>query len=104
MHHGGAGTTAAGLRAGVPASILWMARCSGDVGSRGRTGGELVGCSRRFSDRHREDRWPRTCVTILSPQHVARARELATAMTKPSESVAAAADHVEDFARLRRVG
>ena len=25
VHHGGAGTTAAGLRAGVPTLILWMA-------------------------------------------------------------------------------
>jgi UDP:flavonoid glycosyltransferase YjiC (YdhE family) len=39
---------------------------------------------------------------ILAPQYVARAREIATRMTKPAESVAAAADLVEDFARQRR--
>ncbi|HTX93545.1 MAG TPA: hypothetical protein VME67_01135, partial [Mycobacterium sp.] len=33
-----------------------------------------------------------------------RAREIATRMTKPAESVAATADLVEDFACLRRAG
>ena len=33
-----------------------------------------------------------------------RAREIATRMTKPAESVAAAADLLEDLAHLRRVG
>jgi UDP:flavonoid glycosyltransferase YjiC (YdhE family) len=42
--------------------------------------------------------------TILAPQYVARAGEIATRMTKPAESVARAADFVENFARLRRVG
>ena len=42
--------------------------------------------------------------TILAPQYVARAREIATRMTKPAESVATAADLLENFARLRRVG
>ena len=42
--------------------------------------------------------------TILAPQYVARAREIATRMTKPAESVAAAADLLENFARLKRVG
>jgi UDP:flavonoid glycosyltransferase YjiC (YdhE family) len=35
---------------------------------------------------------------ILAPQYVARAREVASQMTKPAESVAAAADLLEDFA------
>jgi hypothetical protein len=38
------------------------------------------------------------------PQYLARARAIATRMTEPAESVAAAADRVEDFARLKRVG
>ena len=41
---------------------------------------------------------------ILAPQYVIRAREIAIRMTKPAASVAAAADLVENFARLRRVG
>jgi UDP:flavonoid glycosyltransferase YjiC (YdhE family) len=42
--------------------------------------------------------------TILAAQYAARAREIATQMTKPADSVAAAADFAEDFARARRVG
>ena len=42
--------------------------------------------------------------TILSPDYVNRARELATRLTKPAESVTAAADLMENFARTRRVG
>ena len=42
--------------------------------------------------------------TILAPQYVARAREIAARITSPVASVAAAADRVEDFARLKRVG
>ena len=42
--------------------------------------------------------------TILVPHHIARAREIANRMTKPAESVMAAADLVENFARQGRVG
>jgi UDP:flavonoid glycosyltransferase YjiC (YdhE family) len=38
--------------------------------------------------------------SILAPEHVARAREVATHMTTPAESVAGAADLLEDAARL----
>ena len=37
VHHGGAGTTAAGLRAGVPTLILWTLARSADLGSSGQT-------------------------------------------------------------------
>jgi UDP:flavonoid glycosyltransferase YjiC (YdhE family) len=39
--------------------------------------------------------------TVLAPQYVTRAREVAARMTKPADSVAAAADLLEDFARQR---
>jgi UDP:flavonoid glycosyltransferase YjiC (YdhE family) len=42
--------------------------------------------------------------TILTPPYVARAREFAARMSKPAESVSAAADQLENFAHLRRVG
>jgi UDP:flavonoid glycosyltransferase YjiC (YdhE family) len=42
--------------------------------------------------------------TILAPHYVTRAREIATRMAKPADSVAATADLLGDFARLRRVG
>jgi vancomycin aglycone glucosyltransferase len=41
---------------------------------------------------------------ILAPQYVTRAREVATQMTKATESVARAADLLEDTARLGRFG
>jgi UDP:flavonoid glycosyltransferase YjiC (YdhE family) len=101
VHHGGAGTTAAGLRSGVPTLVLWMADVQGIWGAAVKR--LKVGTARRFStttekslvaDLHR----------ILAPKCVARARELATRMTAPAESVATAADLAEDFARVRGGG
>ncbi|OMC12895.1 glycosyltransferase [Mycobacterium sp. SP-6446] len=101
VHHGGAGTTAAGLRAGVPTLILWML---GDQPLFGRVVKRLkVGAARRFSSTTR-DSLVADLRTILAPERIARAREVAAQMTKPAESVAAAADLLEDFARYRRVG
>jgi UDP:flavonoid glycosyltransferase YjiC (YdhE family) len=101
VHHGGAGTTAAGLRAGVPTLILWML---GDQPLSGAVVKRLkAGTARRFSSTTRES-LVADLRTILAPHYVARAREIATRMTKPADSVAAAADLLEDLARLRRVG
>ncbi len=62
-----------------------------------------VGTMRRFSSTTRD-----SLVTdlrqILAPPYVARAREVAAHMTKSAESVTAAADLVEEHARLQRVG
>ncbi len=101
VHHGGAGTVAAGLRAGVPTLILWTAPDRQMWGARIKR--LKVGTTRRFSSTS-EKSLVADLRTILAPQYVSRARELATQMTRPAESVAAAADLVEDFARLRRVG
>jgi UDP:flavonoid glycosyltransferase YjiC (YdhE family) len=101
VHHGGPGTTVAGLRAGVPTLILstWL-----DQSLWGARVKRLkVGTARRFSTTTRES-LVADLRTILAPQYVTRAREIATRMSKPAESVAAAADRLEDFARLRRVG
>uniref|UniRef100_UPI003F9AFF1F glycosyltransferase n=1 Tax=Mycobacterium sp. TaxID=1785 RepID=UPI003F9AFF1F len=101
VHHGGAGTTAAGMRAGVPTLILWMADVQLMWGAAVKR--LKVGTARRFSTTT-EKSLVADLRTILAPQYVARAREIATQMTRPAESVAAAADRVEDFARLKRVG
>jgi UDP:flavonoid glycosyltransferase YjiC (YdhE family) len=101
VHHGGAGTTAAGLRAGVPTLILWMADVQLIWGAAVKR--LKVGTARRFSTAT-EKSLVADLRTILAPQYVARAREIATRMTKPAQSVATAADRVEDFARLKRVG
>ena len=101
VHHGGAGTTAAGLRAGVPTLILWM---WGDQPYWGARVKRLkVGTARRLSSTTRES-LVADLRRILAPHYVTRAREIATRMTKPAESVANAADLVENFARLRRFG
>jgi UDP:flavonoid glycosyltransferase YjiC (YdhE family) len=96
VHHGGLGTTAAGLRAGVPTLILSTDLDQTLWGARVKK--LKVGTARRFSAATQK-----TLIadlqTILDPQYAVRAREVATQMTKPEESVAAAADLVEKFAR-----
>jgi UDP:flavonoid glycosyltransferase YjiC (YdhE family) len=92
VHHGGAGTTAAGLRAGVPTLILWS------TGDQPLWGNQLkrlkVGTARRFSTATRES-LVADLRRILAPHYVTRAREIATQVTKPAESVANAADLLE---------
>ncbi|MFY9768599.1 MAG: glycosyltransferase [Mycobacterium sp.] len=99
VHHGGAGTTAAGLRAGVPTLILWTILDQQIWAARVKR--LKVGTARRFSSTTRES-LVADLRTILAPQYDARAREIATRMTKPAASVAAAADLLENFARLTR--
>lgn len=101
VHHGGAGTTAAGLRAGVPTLVLWMADVQLIWGAAVKR--LKVGTARRFSAAT-EKSLVADLRTILGPEYLARAREVATRMTKPGESVATAADLVEGFARHKRVG
>jgi UDP:flavonoid glycosyltransferase YjiC (YdhE family) len=101
VHSGGAGTTCAGLRAGVPTLILSTWPEQSFWGARVKR--LKVGTARRFSSTTRES-LVADLRTILAPQYVARAREFATRMTRPAASVAAAADLLENFARLRRVG
>ena len=59
VHHGGAGTTAAGLRAAVPTLVLWT------MPDQAIWGAQLkrlkVGSGRRFSSHHLRNRWSRTC-------------------------------------------
>jgi UDP:flavonoid glycosyltransferase YjiC (YdhE family) len=101
VHHGGAGTTAAGLRAGVPTLILWMADVQVVWGAAVKR--LKVGAARRFSTTT-EKSLVADLRTILAPAYAARAREFAARMARPAESVAAAADSAENFARLRCVG
>jgi UDP:flavonoid glycosyltransferase YjiC (YdhE family) len=101
VHHGGAGTTAAGLRAGVPTLILstWVEQAFWGASVKRLK----VGSARRFSATTQKS-LAADLRTILSPECVARAREIATRMTKPADSVAAAADLVQSLARVRRDG
>jgi UDP:flavonoid glycosyltransferase YjiC (YdhE family) len=101
VHHGGCGTTNAGLRAGLPTLILWTLPDQGLWGARVKR--LKVGTGRRFSATT-EKSLVADLRTVLDPQCLTNARELAARMTKPAESVAITADIVENFARLKRVG
>lgn len=101
VHHGGSGTTNAGLRAGRPTLILWMLPDQACWGARVK--GLKVGTGRRFSATT-EKSLIADLRTVLNPQCLTNAAELAIRMTKPDESVARAADLLEDFASLRGVG
>jgi UDP:flavonoid glycosyltransferase YjiC (YdhE family) len=96
VHHGGLGTTAAGLRAGVPTLILSTDLDQTLWGTRIKR--LKVGTARRFSAVTQKS-LVADLRTILAPGYVARAREIATQMTNPAESVKAAADLVENLAR-----
>jgi vancomycin aglycone glucosyltransferase len=101
VHHGGAGTTAAGMRAGIPTLILWIWHDQpiwADAVKRLK-----VGSARPFSATTRES-LVADLRSILAPEYSARAREVAAQMTKPAESVAGAADLLEDTARRGHVG
>jgi UDP:flavonoid glycosyltransferase YjiC (YdhE family) len=97
VHHSGAGTTAAGLRAGVPTLSLWS------LGDQRIWAGQVkrlkVGTARPFSATTQESL---VCDLreILAPEYVARARDMATRMTTPAESAAKTADLLENFARV----
>jgi len=101
VHHGGAGTLAAGLRAGVPQLILWTLPDQPFFAAQLKR--LKVGTGRRFSATT-EKSLVADLSRILAPQYSTRASELATRMSKPTDSAMAAADRVEDFARLKRVG
>ncbi|OSC29218.1 glycosyltransferase [Mycobacterium vulneris] len=92
VHHGGAGTTAAAMRAGVPMLILWLwldQPIWADAVSRLK-----VGLGRAFSA-STLDSLVADLRSVRSAHHLSRAREVATQMTTPDQSVAAAADLLE---------
>jgi UDP:flavonoid glycosyltransferase YjiC (YdhE family) len=101
VHHGGSGTTVAGLRAGIPALVLWI---TSDQPIWATQIKQLkVGLSRRF-----QSTTAKTLVAdlrqVLTPAYATRAREIASQMAKPAESIASAADLLEKTARLGRFG
>jgi UDP:flavonoid glycosyltransferase YjiC (YdhE family) len=100
VHHGGSGTTNAGLRAGVPTLILWTLPDQSLWAARMKR--LKVGTGRRFSATT-ETSLIADLRTILHPGYVSRARELAAEMTSPADSVAIAAELAEKYARDKRV-
>jgi UDP:flavonoid glycosyltransferase YjiC (YdhE family) len=97
VHQGGSSTTPIGLRAGVPALILWTWP---DQALWGTQISRLkAGAARRFSTAT-EESLVADLRQILAPEYADRARDLSTRMTKPDESAANAADVLEKFVRL----
>ena len=101
VHHGSTGTTAAGLRAGMPTLILWLLHDQRVWATQVKR--LKVGTGRHISATT-EKSLTADLRRILAPQYLARARAIATRMTKPAESVSDAADLVEGLARAHRAG
>jgi len=101
VHHGGAGTTAAGLRAGMPTLILWKWPDQSLFGTQVEQ--LQVGAAARLSTTNRAS-LVADLRKILAPEYAARARRLSTQMTTPAQSVANAADLLEKFARSKGLG
>jgi UDP:flavonoid glycosyltransferase YjiC (YdhE family) len=99
VHHGGAGTTATGLRAGIPTLILF----SGLDQPLWAAGVQQlkVGFARRFSESTAES-LVADLRLILNAQYASRAREVAAQMIKPAESLARTADLLEDAVHQAR--
>jgi UDP:flavonoid glycosyltransferase YjiC (YdhE family) len=101
VHHGGSGATAAGLRAGVPQLILWTLTDQAGFGAAAKR--LQVGTARRLSATTQKSLGA-DLRRILAPQYLTRAREIATRMTKPTANATAAADLLDHFAHVSRVG
>ncbi|OJZ75245.1 glycosyltransferase [Mycobacterium paraffinicum] len=95
VHHGGPGTTFAGIRAGVPTLALAV---SVDQPMWASAVNELgVGIGRRFLETTLES-LVADLRSILTPPYVTRTREVAAQMTPPAQSAATAAQALEDAA------
>jgi UDP:flavonoid glycosyltransferase YjiC (YdhE family) len=101
VHHGGSGTTAAALRAGVPMLILWTLPDQPLFGAAVKR--LKVGTARRFSTTT-EKSLVSDLRTVLSPQYLTKARRLVNRVTETAGSVKAAADLLEKFAQPQCVG
>lgn len=97
VHPGGAGTTAIGMRAGIPTLILWLGTDQPIWAAHIRK--LKVGSARRFS-RTTQKSLVADLRRIVGPQYVTRAREIAARMTKPADGINTAANLLEDAARL----
>ncbi|WIM89071.1 glycosyltransferase [Candidatus Mycobacterium wuenschmannii] len=96
VHHGGAGTTAAAMRAGVPSLILWLWL---DQPVWGAGVEQLnIGAAMSFSDATEESLMA-NLAAILEPRCRDRARNIAAQMMTPAESATCAADLIESAAQ-----
>ena len=95
-HHGGAGTTAASLRAGLPTLILW------DVADQFIWATQVkklkVGSAKKLSSINRRSLIAQLR-TVLASECASRARAIAPQLTPPAVGAATAADLLERTAR-----
>jgi UDP:flavonoid glycosyltransferase YjiC (YdhE family) len=96
VHHGGAGTTAAGVRAGVPTLVLWVGADQPFWGTQIER--LKIGKSLRFS-RVTRDSLLVALRSVLTPVYASGARNVATQLTKPDTSVSTTADLLEETVR-----
>lgn len=98
VHHGGAGTTAAGLRAALPTMVCWFSADQPFWGAALTNHG--AGTSIGFT-RLNEDSLASGLSVLLSGEAARCARTLADAMTPPETAIHRAADIVVDAARKK---
>jgi len=99
VHQGGAGTTAAGMRAGIPTLVLWFWLEDQPIWASA-VERLKVGSGRAFSA-STLDSLVADLSSILTPQCLTRAREVAAQMTTSAESASRTADLLEGAARQR---
>lgn len=99
VHHGGAGTTAAGVRSGIPAVVLWVS--ADQPVWAGQVSRLKIGASHRFSSTTPKV-LRKALKTALRPDYQTRARAAAAAMTQPADSVARTVDLLEKAVCARR--
>lgn len=100
VHHGGSGTTAASLRAGIPTLALWS---SADQPYWAAAIKRLkLGTARRFSATSRETLFA-DLRQILAPEFATRTREFAARMSTPAASIERTADLLEAAARRKGI-
>ncbi|WP_369375051.1 glycosyltransferase [Promicromonospora sp. Populi] len=92
VHHGGAGTTGAVLRAGLPAVVGWYSADQPIWGELLREAG--VGVARRASTLPRPGVLTTALSEVLDDATAARATALGARLVPPDRAVAAAADAV----------
>lgn len=100
VHHGGAGTVAAGVRAGIPTVVLWVS--ADQPVWAAQINRMKVGVAQRFSSTSAQS-LTKALRTVLTPDYEQRARAAAAQMTPPARSVATAADLLEAAASRGRV-
>lgn len=96
VHHGGAGTTAAGMRAGVPTLVLWIGAEQPAWAAQVKI--LKVGKARRFAGATKKSLL-KDLGAILAPEYAVRARQIAGRMTPSNVSLTTTADLLENAVR-----